>query len=39
VLMVETGNVRLHRSFGWDAAGYAALILVIAPGPNSAGKP
>jgi hypothetical protein len=31
VLMVETGNVRLHRSFGWYAAGYAALVLVIAP--------
>lgn len=31
VLMVETGNVRFHRSFGWFAAGYAAIILVIAP--------
>jgi phosphoglycerol transferase MdoB-like AlkP superfamily enzyme len=31
VLMVETDNVRLHRLFGWYAAGYAALILVIAP--------
>lgn len=31
VLMVETGNVRFHRRFGWFAAGYAALILVIAP--------
>ena len=31
VLMVETGNVALHRRFGWFAAGYAALVLVIAP--------
>jgi hypothetical protein len=31
VLMVETGNVRFHRRFGWFAAGYAALIVVIAP--------
>jgi uncharacterized membrane protein YozB (DUF420 family) len=31
VLMVETGNVRLHRRMGWFAAGLAALILVIAP--------
>jgi hypothetical protein len=31
VLMVETGNVRLHRRLGWFAAGYAALILLIAP--------
>ena len=31
VLMVETGNVRLHRRFGWYAAGYAALVVVIAP--------
>ena len=31
VLMVETGNVRLHRRLGWYAAGYAALVLVIAP--------
>jgi len=31
VLIVETGNVRLHRRFGWFAAGYAALIVVIAP--------
>ena len=31
VLVVETGNVRLHRRVGWFAAGYAALILVIAP--------
>ena len=31
VLMVETGNVRFHRRFGWFAAGYAALVLVIAP--------
>src|ERR1700734_3211836 len=31
VLMGETGNVRLHRRFGWFAAGYAALIVVIAP--------
>ena len=39
VLMVETGNVRLHRRLGWFAAGYAALIVVIAPGPNSVGRP
>ena len=39
VLMVETGNVRLHRRFGWFAAGYAALVVVIAPGPNSVGRP
>jgi hypothetical protein len=31
VLMVETGNVRFHRRLGWFAAGYAALIVVIAP--------
>lgn len=31
VLMVETGNVGFHRRFGWFAAGYAALVLVIAP--------
>ncbi len=31
VLMVETGNVRWHRRFGWYAAGYAALVVVIAP--------
>jgi uncharacterized membrane protein YozB (DUF420 family) len=31
VLMVETGNVRLHRRFGWFAAGFAALVIVIAP--------
>jgi hypothetical protein len=31
VLMVETGNVRFHRRIGWFAAGYAALILIIAP--------
>ena len=31
VFMVETGNVKLHRRLGWWAAGYAALILVIAP--------
>jgi hypothetical protein len=31
VLMVETGDVRFHRRFGWFAAGYAALIVVIAP--------
>jgi hypothetical protein len=31
VLMVETGNVRLHRRLGWFAAGYAALVIVIAP--------
>jgi multisubunit Na+/H+ antiporter MnhB subunit len=31
VLLVETGNARLHRRLGWFAAGYAALVLVIAP--------
>jgi len=31
VLMVETGNIKLHRTFGWFAAGYAALVLIIAP--------
>jgi hypothetical protein len=31
VLLVETGNVGLHRRLGWFAAGYAALVLVIAP--------
>lgn len=31
VLMVETGNVKLHRRIGWFAAGYAALVIVIAP--------
>jgi len=31
VLLVETGNVALHRRLGWFAAGYAALVLVIAP--------
>jgi hypothetical protein len=31
VLMVESGNVRLHRRLGWFAAGYAVLVVVIAP--------
>ena len=31
VLLVETGNVRLHRRVGWFAAGYAGLVVVIAP--------
>src|ERR1700749_3983370 len=31
VLMVESGNVRLHRRLGWFAAGYAVLVIVIAP--------
>ena len=31
VLLVETGNAALHRRLGWYAAGYAALVLVIAP--------
>jgi hypothetical protein len=31
VLMVETGYVGLHRRLGFFAAGYAALVLVIAP--------
>ena len=32
VMMVETGNVRFHRRFGWFAAGYAAIVVVIALG-------
>jgi hypothetical protein len=31
VLLVETGKGGLHRRLGWFAAGYAALVLVIAP--------
>lgn len=31
VLLVETNNVRVHRRIGWFAAGYAALVVVIAP--------
>jgi hypothetical protein len=31
VLLVETGNVALHRRLGWFAAGYAGLVLIIAP--------
>lgn len=31
VLMVETDNVGFHRRFGWFAAGYAALVVVISP--------
>ena len=31
VLLVETGNAALHRRLGWFAAGYAALVLLIAP--------
>ena len=31
VLMVETSNVRLHRRLGWFAAGYAVVVMVIAP--------
>lgn len=31
VLLVETGKVGLHRRIGWLAAGYAALVIVIAP--------
>ncbi len=31
VLLVETGNVGLHRRLGWFAAGYAGLVLFIAP--------
>jgi hypothetical protein len=34
VLMVETGNVRLHRRLSWFAPGYAALIVVIALWPE-----
>lgn len=31
VLLVETGKVAWHRTLGWFAAGYAAIVLVIAP--------
>jgi hypothetical protein len=31
VLLVETGNVGLHRRLGWFAAGYATVVLLIAP--------
>ncbi len=31
VLLVETGNVGLHRRLGWFAAGYAALVMIVAP--------
>lgn len=31
VLLVETGNVAFHRRFGWFAAGWAGLVIVIAP--------
>lgn len=31
VLLVETGNASIHRRIGWFAAGYAALVIVIAP--------
>ena len=29
VLMVETGNVSLHRRLGWFAAGLATLVLTV----------
>lgn len=31
VLLVESGNVALHRTLGWFAAGFAGLVIVIAP--------
>jgi hypothetical protein len=31
VLLVETGNVGIHRKIGWFAAGYAVLVMLIAP--------
>lgn len=31
VMLVETGNVGLHRRLGWFAAGYAGLVMIIAP--------
>jgi len=31
VLLVEAGNVKLHRLLGWFAAGFAAIVVVIAP--------
>jgi hypothetical protein len=31
VLMVETGNVRIHRRFGWYAAGLAVVVVIISP--------
>jgi polyferredoxin len=39
VLLVEGGNVKLHRLLGWFVAGFAAIVVVIAPGPSSAGRP
>jgi uncharacterized membrane protein YozB (DUF420 family) len=30
ILMVETGNVKMHRTFGWFVAGYAPLVVFIA---------
>jgi hypothetical protein len=31
VLLVEVGNVNLHRLLGWFVAGFAAIVVVIAP--------
>lgn len=31
VLLVEVNNVKLHRQLGWFAAGFAFLIVVLAP--------
>jgi hypothetical protein len=31
VLLVEAGNVKLHRLLGWFAAGFAVLVVTIAP--------
>jgi hypothetical protein len=30
ILIVETGSVKMHRTFGWFVAGYAPLVVVIA---------
>jgi hypothetical protein len=31
VLLVETNNVKLHRLLGWFTAGFAAVVVVLAP--------
>ena len=30
ILMVETGNVKIHRTFGWFVVGYAPVVVFIA---------
>ena len=30
IFMVETGNVKMHRTFGWFVAGYAPVVVFIA---------